>query len=97
MAIVSSVLSESTTMISSAQATESIASATWAASFLVMIVTESLGTPGVYLREAPAAMPSRGRACRGEASASVRAGGGAPAPVKKSRLEGKRGRQATIY
>ena len=50
IAIVSSVLSESTTTISSAQATESIASATWAASFLVMIVTESFGTAGVYLR-----------------------------------------------
>jgi len=50
------------------------------------------------VREAPAAMPSRGHASRGEASASVRAGGGlpraaaargarggAPAPVKKSR------------
>jgi protein ImuB len=33
---------------------------------------------------APAAMPSRGHGSRGEASASVRAGGGAPAPVKKS-------------
>ena len=32
-------------------------------------------------------MPSRGHASRGEASALVRAGGGAPAPVKKSRAD----------
>ena len=39
-------------------------------------------------RGAPAAMPSRGHASRGEASASVRAGGGPPAPVKESRAGG---------
>ena len=42
------VLSESTTTISSAHATDSIASSMWAASFFVMIVTESFGTRGVY-------------------------------------------------
>jgi molybdopterin-containing oxidoreductase family iron-sulfur binding subunit len=36
---------------------------------------------------APAAMPSRGQGIRGEASASVRGGGGAPPPVEESRAE----------
>src|SRR4051794_37069800 len=48
MATVSSVLRESTTTISSAQATDASASAMSAASFLVMTVTESFGTAGVY-------------------------------------------------
>jgi hypothetical protein len=44
---VSSVLSESTTTISSAQATESSAPAMFADSLRVMTVTESFGTGGV--------------------------------------------------
>src|SRR5713101_6023061 len=44
MATVSSVLSESTTTISSAQATDASAWPISAASFLVMTVTESFGT-----------------------------------------------------
>ena len=47
LATVSSVLSESTTTISSAQATDSSAAAMFAASFRVMTVTESFGTGGV--------------------------------------------------
>ena len=47
MATVSSVLIESTTMISSAQATDFSASPISAASFMVMIVTETFGTRGV--------------------------------------------------
>src|SRR6266487_3608181 len=49
MATVASVLSESTTMISSAQAIDASASPMSAASLRVMIVTESLGTRAVYL------------------------------------------------
>ena len=46
-ATVSSVLSESTTMISSAQVTDASALPMSAASFLVMTVTDSFATPGV--------------------------------------------------
>src|SRR5262245_7298481 len=46
IATVSSVLHESTTMSSSAHATDASASPTSAASFLVMTVTESFGTRG---------------------------------------------------
>src|SRR6185436_4805416 len=46
IAAVSSVLHESTTMSSSAHATDASASPTSAASFLVMTVTESFGTRG---------------------------------------------------
>ncbi len=49
MATVSSVLCESTTTISSAQATDASASPISAASFLVMTVTESFGTAGSVL------------------------------------------------
>src|SRR5438094_586832 len=48
MAAVSSVLSESTTMISSAQATDCRASPMSAASSLAMIVTDSFGTRVYY-------------------------------------------------
>jgi len=50
METVSSLLSESTTTSSSAQATDVSAAAMSAASFLVMTVTDSFGTGGVYLR-----------------------------------------------
>src|SRR5471032_1982016 len=50
MADVSSVLWESTTTISSAQATDVRAEPRSAASFLATTVTESFGTGGVYLR-----------------------------------------------
>src|SRR3989442_15432120 len=49
MAAVSSVLHESTTIRSSAQATESSAAAMSAASFFVMTVTETFATAGVYV------------------------------------------------
>src|SRR5580692_3341755 len=48
MATVSSVLIESTTMSSSAQATDLRAPSMSVASFLVMTVTERFGTGGVY-------------------------------------------------
>ncbi len=47
MVAVSSVLSESTTITSSAQATDARAAPMSAASFFVMMVTDSFGTPGV--------------------------------------------------
>ena len=50
MATVSSVLPESTTMISSAQEALSMAAAMWSASLRVMMVTETFGTPESYWR-----------------------------------------------
>ena len=50
IAAVSSVLSESTTTISSAQATDASAASRFAASFRVMTVTVSFGTDGSVLR-----------------------------------------------
>jgi hypothetical protein len=47
MSTVPSVLPESTTTISSAQATDAMASARWAASLSVMIVAETAGTARV--------------------------------------------------
>ena len=51
IATVSSVLPQSTTMISSAQAALSMASAMWSASLRVMMVTETFGTPASYGRD----------------------------------------------
>jgi hypothetical protein len=61
MATVSSLLAESTTRISSAQATDRNASAMSAASFRVMTVTESFGTRGVYQKGAEQPVVKVGR------------------------------------
>src|SRR5262245_65878980 len=90
MLTVSSVLSESTTTISSAQATDSRAAAICAASFFAMTVTESFGTVPSVTWGALGQVGQVGSACGhaeagAGASALERAGGGAPALGKESK------------